>query len=147
MGTGQAANGAISQLLGLSPITSQTQNGFNNYLNSTGYNFQLQQGGNAIASQAAAAGALNSGGTLKALEQYGQGLGGQYFNNYLGQLGGLSASGQQTLGQIGSAGSMGAYAAAPAAQGTAAAGQSYANAFTGLGGSIMSYAKGQGGGT
>lgn len=146
MGNGQQANGAMAQLLGMAPVTSQTQNGFNNYLNSTGYNFQLGQGTNAIASNAAAAGTLNSGGTLKALEQYGQGLGGQYFNNYLGQLGGLAAQGQQTLGQIGSAGSMGAYAAAPAAQGTAAAGQSYANALTGLGGSIASYYKSPPGG-
>src|SRR3974390_668885 len=48
---GLAANKSIAQLLGQAPITSQTQNGFNNYLNSTGYNFQLQQGTNALASQ------------------------------------------------------------------------------------------------
>ncbi|MFD1558361.1 hypothetical protein ACFSHT_22475 [Paraburkholderia silviterrae] len=36
------------------------------------YNFLLQQGGNAITSQASALGGVNSGATLKALSDYGQ---------------------------------------------------------------------------
>ncbi len=74
------------------PATSGDGGGtaFGNYLNSTGYKFQLGQGTRAITGSAAARGVLNSGGTAKALTQYGQGLGGQYFNNYLTQLGSLN---------------------------------------------------------
>jgi hypothetical protein len=39
-----------------------------------GYQFQLQQGTQAVEQNAAAAGLLGSGGTLKGLEQYGEGL-------------------------------------------------------------------------
>lgn len=104
---GRMANDAQAQLLGLSPITGATTNGFNNYLNSTGYKFQLGQGTGAITGSAAARGLLNSGGDAKALEQYGQGLAGQSFNNYLGQLGGLSGAGQTSLGQVAQAGTTG----------------------------------------
>ena len=111
---GASANSSISQLLGQSPITDATKNGFSNYLNSTGYNFNLQQGTNAIASQGAASGLLNSGGTGKAYEEYGQNLGSQYFNNYLGQLSGLSGQGQNSLFATGQAGSAGGGASAQA---------------------------------
>lgn len=142
-----SANDAQAQLLGLKPVTSATQNGFQNYLNSTGYNFQLGQGINAINSSAAAKGALNSGGTLKALDTYGQGMAGQYFNNYLGQLGGMSATGQTALGQTGAAGTAGgtgavnalanaANAQANAASATASAGQAQSKSDGGLWGSI-----------
>jgi len=114
MGTGQQANAAQSALLGLGGNTAQAQNAFNNYLGSTGYQFQLGQGQNAVNSNAAASGMLNSGGTLKALQQYGQGLASNYFNTYLGQLGGLSAAGQQTLNTIGSTGTNGGAAGAAA---------------------------------
>lgn len=108
---GSAANNAQAQLLGLQPMTGQTINGFSNYLNSTGYNFQLGQGQNAITSNAASRGLLNSGGTAKALTTFGQGLAGQSFNNYLGQLGGLAGNAQTSLGQVGQAGTAGGTAA------------------------------------
>jgi hypothetical protein len=112
MNTGQEANSAQSALLGLGGNTPQATGAFNKYLGSTGYLFQLGQGQNAVNSNAAAAGMLNSGGTLKSLQQYGQGLAGNYFNTYLGQLGGLSGAGQQTLNTIGSAGTNGGAAGA-----------------------------------
>ncbi len=94
-------------------------NAFDNYLNSTAYNFQLQQGQNAVNSNAAAKGLLNSGGTAKALTQYGQNLAGTTFNNYLQQLSGLNnqqaqtaTAGQNALGQVASAGSTAGGAAA-----------------------------------
>lgn len=46
-----------------------------------GYQFQLQQGSNAITNQAAAQGLSQGGNTLKALTQYGQGLAGTYYQN------------------------------------------------------------------
>jgi hypothetical protein len=91
-----------------------------------GYQFALQQGQNAIQNSAAARGTLLSGGTLKALDQYSQGLADtnyqqvynnafqQYLQNYnqfqqnqlnqYNRLAGLAGTGQQagtTLGQLG----------------------------------------------
>ena len=142
----QTTQGSEAQLLGQAPITSDTQNGFNNYLNSTGYNFQLNQGQNAIGSNAAAKGLLQSGGTAKALTQYGQNLASTTFNNYLGQLGNLNnqqgatvTSGQNALGQIASAGTAAGGAAANTmiAGGNAAAGGTVA-AFNGIGNALGS---------
>lgn len=59
---------------------------YQNYLNSTGYQFQLQSGNQAITAGAATKGLLNSGATAKALTEYGQNLESTDFNNYLGQL-------------------------------------------------------------
>lgn len=129
---GTAANDATQQLLGLKPMGSGTANAFNNYLGSTGYNFQLKQGQDAIASSAASKGLLNSGGTGKALEEYGQGLGANYFNSYLGQLGGVSAGGYNAATAVGNAGTG---AGSNAAQYTAAGGNAIANGVSGaLGG-------------
>jgi hypothetical protein len=51
-----------------------------------GYQFQLQQGDNAINAQAAATGMNNSGNQLKSLSDYNQGLAGTTYNNYVSQL-------------------------------------------------------------
>ena len=91
-----------------------------------GYQFQLQQGLQALERSAAARGGLLSGGTGKALERYGQGLASsnyqQTYNNMLGQyqqnynifkqnqadqynrLAGMSGTGQVAAGQLGTAG-------------------------------------------
>lgn len=129
---GNAANTAEQQLLGLQPMSSQTQTGFNNYLNSTGYNFQMQQGQQAISGNAASKGILNSGATAKALTQYGQNLGSTYFNNYLSQLGAVNATGNQIAGATAQAGSTGGSNAANATMsgGNAQAGM-YSNLFGG----------------
>lgn len=77
--------------------------GFQNYLNSTGYQFQLGEGQRAIASSNATKGLLNSGATLKALNKYGQGVASQSFNNYLGQLGDVANRGLTAGNAIGGA--------------------------------------------
>lgn len=142
----QTTQGSEAQLLGQAPITDEAKSGFNNYLNSTGYNFQLNQGQNAIGSDSAAKGLLNSGGTAKALTQYGQNLASTTFNNYLGQLGNLNnqqgataTQGQQALGQIGTTGSTSGGNAANAmiAGGEAQAGGTVA-AFNGIGNALGS---------
>lgn len=46
-----------------------------------GYQFQLDQGNSAVQRSAAASGTLRSGGTLKALDQYSQGLASTYYQN------------------------------------------------------------------
>lgn len=94
-------------------VTTESANSaFDNYLNSTGYQFQLGQGQDAVGTSMAAKGMLNSGATLKGLTEFGQNLGSSYFNNYLGQLGNYAAAqgnragmGQNALHQIGSTGS------------------------------------------
>lgn len=88
----------ISQLLGIQGDTG-ANSAFNKYLDSTGYNFALNQGTNAITSNAASRGLLDSGATGKALTGYGQQLGGQYFNQYIQQLLGLGTQGIQA-GQV-----------------------------------------------
>ena len=83
---------AISSLLGLNGIQGQDE-GFQKFLDSSGYKFNLDTGSKAITGNAAASGLLNSGATAKRLTQYGQELGKNYFSNYLGQLFGLQQSG------------------------------------------------------
>lgn len=113
---GASANNASAELLGLKPITGDTQNGFKNYLNSTGYNFQRQQGSDAITGSAAARGLLNSGSTGKALTTFGQNLAAGSFNNYLGHLNTMGGAGQTSLGQVSQAGTQGGQGAAQASQ-------------------------------
>jgi hypothetical protein len=119
---GQTAGDQQGALLGLGGNTAAAQQGFKDYQNSTGYQFQLGQGQRAVSTNAATAGLLNSGGNEKALAQYGQGLAGQSFNNYLGQMNTLRGAGQQQLGMVSGAGSgFGAMAASNAIQGGGAA--------------------------
>lgn len=90
-----------AQLLGLKAPTPGTNSAFDNYLNSTGYDFQLKSGTAGVNANAASKGLLNSGGTGKALVKYGQDLGSSYFNNYLNQVGALNTQNTNTatLGQ------------------------------------------------
>lgn len=131
--TGSNANNMMAGLLGVPGTTAEqqtaAQNGFNNYLDSTAYKFQLGQGQNAITTSAAAKGLLNSGATLKSLDQYGQNLAGTTFNNYLGQLGNLSAAGQNALTRTANAGGAGGGGAASA---MISAGNAQAGGITGL---------------
>jgi hypothetical protein len=66
--------------------------------NTPGYQFQLQQGDNAITSQDAASGKTGSGNEGIALSNYNQGLAGTTYNNYISQL-------QPFLGAAGNAAS------------------------------------------
>lgn len=121
--TGASADtqGTEAGLLTATPGSAASKTAFNNYLGSTGYNFQLDQGSRAITGNAASRGLLDSGGTAKALTSYGQNLGAQTFNNYLGQLNTLNTQQQGTVnsgltatGQVGTAGTSGGSAAAGA---------------------------------
>lgn len=90
---GTAANTAQANLLGVGGDPAAQKQAFNNYLNSTGYQFQLKSGQDAIGSSMAAKGLLNSGATAKALTKYGNDLGASSFGNYFSQLGTVSAAG------------------------------------------------------
>ena len=89
--TGDAAS-AIAALLGNGGTAAQ-QGAFNNFKNSSGYNFDLSQGSQAITGNAAAKGLLNSGSTAKALQSYGQNTANNFLQQYI--------QGQQGLAQTG----------------------------------------------
>ncbi len=72
---------------------------------SPGYEFQRGQGLNAVQTSAAAGGRLFSGGTLKGLTEYGQGLADQEFGNWYDRLGGIAGGGATATGRMVDAGS------------------------------------------
>lgn len=132
VGAGTAANNASAQLLGLAPRGAGTADAFNNYLKSTGYNFRLDQGTDALVGNAATRGILNSGSTAKAVQEYGQNLGSAEFANYLAQLQGQSAAGYNATTAVSNAGTG---AGSNAAQYIAAGGDAVAGGLSGaLGG-------------
>lgn len=67
---------------------------------SPGYLFRLNQGTQAIDRSANANGRLYSGGTLKALTEFGQGVGSQEWGNYVGGLRDLAGGGQAASGAL-----------------------------------------------
>lgn len=67
-----------------------------------GYQFALDQGTQAALRGASAAGMLNSGNTLAALSQYGQGLANQEYGSWLDRLSGASSQGLSAAGGQGS---------------------------------------------
>ena len=104
MNEGQSAGGALGGLLGLPGYNAgQSQAAFKNYLGSTNYDFLLNQGEQAQGYLNAPA--LQSGGTAKALQSFGQGLAGNALQGYEGLLQnqqGLGVQAGSALGQIGS---------------------------------------------
>lgn len=86
---------ALAQLTGLVPTAAGQQSPISQFQKSPGYQFRLGEGVNAIDRSAASRGLLNSGGTLKALTRYGQGVGSDEFNNYTNRLGMLAGFGTQ----------------------------------------------------
>jgi hypothetical protein len=77
----------------LSKLLSGDASGFNSYKDATGFNQLLQEGSRGITGNAAAGGLLRSGGTGKALVNYGNTMQNQYAGNYMQQLLGLSGLG------------------------------------------------------
>jgi hypothetical protein len=132
---GTNANNAENALLTGTGTPAQNQ-AFGNYANSTGYNFQKQQGDASITGSAAARGILNSGAQAKALTSYGSNLASTTFNNYLSQLQGVSGQGLTASGQIGQAGTQGG---ANAAQVTAGGINGAAGSIAGIAGPLMNF--------
>lgn len=69
-----------------------------------GYQFQQQQGLNAIQNSAASRGQALSGNTMQGLEQFGQGLASTQFQDYMNRLAGLSGMGQAAASGVATAG-------------------------------------------
>ena len=86
---GNGANNPVLSLLGIGMNGQPTGGGINPaaFENSPGYQFQLQQGTDAVTNSAAARGGLG-GNALKALQSYGSGLANQSWNQYLGNVSG-----------------------------------------------------------
>jgi hypothetical protein len=100
MNTALAPGGALAGQF-TAPTAQQVQN-------TPGYQFQLQQGQQAVQRQAAASGLLNSGGTAKALDQYSQGLASTYYQNaFNNSLQGYQTNYSNTLNSLGQAQNMG----------------------------------------
>ena len=72
---------------------------FNQFRDSSGYNFIRDEGIRGITSSNAAKGLLNSGSTLTSIANYSSNLANNYLNSYLSNLTGLSNTGLQA-GQI-----------------------------------------------
>jgi hypothetical protein len=112
--TGTNANTMYANALGLNGASGNTA-ATSAFQTSPGYNFAVQQGTQALDRSAAGAGNFGSGNAAVALQNYGQGMANQQYNNWLSNL--------QGLGQEGLA----------AATGQTGREQSLANIQTGLG--------------
>lgn len=83
---GNTAGDTINSFLGLNG-SQAGQEAFNTWLNSSDYKFTTDRGVGAITGNAATRGMLNSGATLKALNQFGQDNAQRYVGNWLSALG------------------------------------------------------------
>ena len=94
---GNQAGAAANAFLGLGGQQAQDE-AFANWRNSTGYQFNLKGGTDAIAAGAATKGSLNSGATLKALTRFGTDVANTYGQQYLGNLQTQQGVGLQAAG-------------------------------------------------
>lgn len=69
-----------------------------NFTTSPGYEFRLKQGLDAVGTNQAVNGLLRSGGAMKALSDYGQGMASDEYNRWWGQQSGLAGMGLQGAG-------------------------------------------------
>ncbi|MEG0346729.1 MAG: DNA transfer protein p32 [Acinetobacter sp.] len=157
----QAGDTALGQLMGqMTPdgYFNQTYTGQDIYSDPS-YQFRLQQGQDAIQSNAAAQGGLLSGATLKALQNYGQESASQEYSNAYNRfnadqtnrynrLSNLVGIGQNAAAQVGNAGAQTAQAVAnntmqganALAAGQVASANNWSNTANNLGSMATSYA-------
>lgn len=101
---GNNALAAYQSGLGLLPGQTPGQGSTAGFMGSPGYQFQRNQGLDAISNQASRAGGVLSGNVLKQLQTYGTGLANQDWYNYLSQLQGLSNTGENAAATTGAQG-------------------------------------------
>lgn len=104
---GGAAMDQQAALLGIGGDPAAAQAAYDNYLGSIGFQGQLEAGQRAVTTSRAAQGLLGSGSTATALQERGQQLGRESFNNYLAHLGGMAGMGLQAGGMVGQAATAG----------------------------------------
>jgi len=73
--------------------TDAARAAFDQFRNSTGYQFRLGEGMDAVNSGYAGAGTLKSGAAMKAINEYGQNFASNEFGNYFNMLGGQANKG------------------------------------------------------
>ncbi len=115
-----------------------------NFQQSPGYQYQLDQGLRAVDAGAAAKGMLRSGATLKAEQTLGNNLAAQDFGAYYNRLAGLAGLGQNAAAGVGTAGNQ--TAAGQAQTGVSAASTQsslYGQAAQGIGNAIGNYGNNQ----
>lgn len=86
-------------------LSAMLQPGYD-HTTSPGYQFRFNEGQRAVEGSAASKGMLMSGGTLKDLTRFGQGVAADDFNQQFNRTASVAAGGQQvnsTLGQLGAA--------------------------------------------
>lgn len=89
---------ALSRLLG------GDRTGFDKYMDTTGFNFERDQGESALGRMFGSKGLRNSGSALKSLVGYNNDLRNKYANDYISKLLGLSNVGTQSGSLLASAG-------------------------------------------
>lgn len=104
---GNSAMSTLGALLGIGGNKGAADAAYTNYLNSSGYQSMMKSGQDAITGSAATKGLLRSGATGKALTNFGQKLGSEKFNEFLGQLTGLGQYGLNSANTITAAGQYG----------------------------------------
>ena len=99
---GQQGQNVLAGLLGTGGNANQSQAAFQTFLNSTPYQFQLNQG--LKAAGYGNANQLGSGAFSKAMNNYAQGQAGGAINNYMGMLQNLGSMGLNATSQFGTFG-------------------------------------------
>jgi hypothetical protein len=86
---------------GANPSAADPYGGF---FTSPGYRFRLDEGTKAVERSAASRGLLKSGGAVKAIQRYGEGLASSEYDAFWNRLAGLAGVGQAATGQTAAAG-------------------------------------------
>ena len=115
--TGETALTEYAQLMGLGDQPAD----YSSFETSPGYLFRQEEGIKAIERSQASQGLLQSGGTAKALQKYGQGLASEEYNSYLNNLSGLAGLGYTATTQTAVLGQEATNTSATALQAGAAA--------------------------
>lgn len=114
---------------GLNRLSDLVGGDMSGFYTDPGYQFAQEEGQKAIERSAAARGGLKSGGTLKDLTRFGQGLANQQYSDYWNRLAGLSNVGQTTGTTLGG---LGANMAGNIGQNMMAGGQARASGYQGM---------------
>ncbi|WP_157220625.1 hypothetical protein [Flavisphingomonas formosensis] len=99
--SGNAAGGYIDALLGLDKTDSAAADkAFQNYRDTSGYQFLQDEAQKGVLANSAAAGAFQSGATAKALQERAMNLADQTKNNYITQLTDVANRGTSAKGSV-----------------------------------------------
>ena len=97
---GAAAADELQGFLGLGGDPAKIHEALRTYLGSTGYQFDRQQGLDAVAQSKSAEGLYNSGAAAKALDAYGTGLAQSYGRQYASDLAGVAQRGAGAINAL-----------------------------------------------